>query len=250
MSDPRRPATVTGLTSVVVPVYNEQRTVGTLLRRLASIPLHKEVIVVDDGSTDGTPDMLRQLQGQLGFLLVEGTRNRGKGMAFRMGLAQARGAVVVIQDADLEYDPCDLPRVVEPILAGRAEVCYGSRILGPSRGRSSQAFYWGGRLLSLLTTVLYGLHVTDEATGYKAFRTESIRSLHLEGEGFELEPELTAKVLRLGLRYVEVPITYDPRRIQDGKKISWRDGLLAILVLLAWRLRPIRSAPETSRTRS
>lgn len=237
------PSTVAGLTSVVVPVYNEERTVGTLLRRLAAVPFQKEVIVVDDGSTDGTPDVLRRLQAELGYRVLQGTRNRGKGMAFRLGLASAFGAVVVIQDADLEYDPSELPRVVEPILAGRADVCYGSRILGPSRGRSSQAFYWGGRLLSFLTTVLFGMKVTDEATGYKAFRTESIRGIVLEGEGFELEPELTAKALRLGLRYVEVPISYEPRGIQD-KKISWRDGLLAILVLLAWRLRAVRAAVQ------
>jgi glycosyltransferase involved in cell wall biosynthesis len=167
-------------------------------------------------------------------------RNQGKGAALRTGFAAATGDIVLVQDADLEYDPKDLPAVVAPILAGAADVCYGSRIRGGNTGRTSSfAFYWGGRLLSWWTTLLYGVHVTDEATGYKAFRTDALRAIPLEGEGFELEPELTAKVLRRGLRYCEVPISYSPRPFDEGKKITWRDGLRALWALLAWRFRSI-----------
>jgi glycosyltransferase involved in cell wall biosynthesis len=246
MQDMGGSSVVAGLTSVVVPVYNERPTIAEVLRRLAAVPFRKEVIVVDDGSTDGTSELLRLLPLGADVKVVFAAENRGKGRAFRLGLASASGEAIVIQDADLEYDPSDIPSVVEPILTGRADVCYGSRIRGVSRGRSSQAFYWGGRLLSFLTTALYWVHVTDEATGYKAFRTQALRSIALEGEGFELEPEMTAKVLRLGLRYVEVPVSYVPRRIDQGKKISWRDGLRAMLVLFVWRFRPMpRSHPAT-----
>jgi glycosyltransferase involved in cell wall biosynthesis len=239
MRDTSGSSVVAGLTSVVVPVYNERSTIAAVLRRLAAVPFPKEVIVVDDGSTDGTSEALRLLPLEPDVRVVHAAENRGKGRAFRLGLADARGEAIVVQDADLEYDPSDIPSVVEPILAGRADVCYGSRIRGASRGRSSLAFYWGGRLLSFLTTALYWVHVTDEATGYKAFRTLALRSIPLEGEGFELEPEMTAKALRIGLRYVEVPVSYVPRRIEQGKKISWRDGLRAILVLLVWRFKPL-----------
>lgn len=230
--------TTPGLVSIVIPVYNERVTIEIVVRRVLELPLAKEVLVVDDGSVDGTREVVARFEGERGVRVIL-AEHRGKGMAFRLGLEQARGEVVVIQDADLEYNPADIPRVIAPILSGAAEVCYGSRIRGHNPGRSSFAFYWGGRLLSLWTTLLYGVHVTDEATGYKAFRTLTVRAIPLEAEGFDLEPELTAKVLRKRLRYCEVPISYNPRRIEEGKKITWRDGLRAIWTLLAWRFRSI-----------
>jgi glycosyltransferase involved in cell wall biosynthesis len=223
--------------SIVVPAFNERATLQALVERVARLPLPKEILVVDDGSRDGTAEVVDALAcaGTVVGLHLE--QNRGKGAAFRHGLAHATAPVVVIQDADLEYDPDDIPAVVAPILEGRADVCYGSRILGTSEGRSSAAFYWGGRLLSLVTTLLYGVRVTDEATGYKAFRTDALRAIPLEREGFDLEPEITARVLRLGLRYTEVPIRYRPRKPTEGKKIRWSDGLEALWVLFAWRFR-------------
>jgi len=229
-----------GLVSVVIPAFNEKDTLEVLVARVQDAPFAKEIVVVDDGSRDGTREIVERLAVGGGIQAVLADRNRGKGMAFRLGLERATGEVVVIQDADLEYDPRDIPRVVSPILSGTADVCYGSRIRGGNTGRTSSfTFYWGGRLLSWWTTLLYGVHVTDEATGYKAFRTEALRAIPLEGEGFELEPELTAKVLRRGLRYCEVPISYTPRRFDAGKKITWRDGARALWALLAWRFRPI-----------
>jgi dolichol-phosphate mannosyltransferase len=230
--------TTSGLVSVIIPAFNEKDTLEVLVARVQDVPFAKQIIIVDDGSRDGTREIVERLGAREGILAVLSDHNRGKGMAFRLGLERASGEVVVIQDADLEYDPKDIPRVVAPILSGAADVCYGSRIRGGNDGRTSSfAFYWGGRLLSWWTTLLYGVHVTDEATGYKAFRTEALRAIPLEGEGFELEPELTAKVLRRGLRYCEVPISYDPRPFDAGKKITWRDGLRALWTLLAWRFR-------------
>lgn len=238
MSDPIEK----GLVSVVIPVFNEERTLERLVERVERAPFRKEIIAVDDGSRDGSRAILARL-GEAGRLRpVYAERNRGKGMACRLGFAAARGEVTVIQDADLEYDPEEIPQVVEPLLAGRADVCYGSRILGRrlggNREKSSFSFYWGGRVVSLFTSLLYGVRMTDEPTCYKAFRTEKLRTLTLEGEGFELEPEMTAKFLRLRWRYVEVPISYHPRRHSEGKKINWRDGIKALWALLVWRFRP------------
>jgi glycosyltransferase involved in cell wall biosynthesis len=228
---------VRGLVSIVIPAYNEAGTIETLLGRVERVPIAKEILMVDDGSTDGTRDLIQRFSDAGRVVAIFGGRNQGKGMAFRLGVERARGEVVIIQDADLEYDPAEIPQVVEPVLAGRADFCYGSRTRGKSTGRSSQAFYWGGRLVSWFTTALYATWITDEPTCYKAFRTDLLRTLPLEGRGFELEPELTAKALRRGFRYAEVPISYDPRKPTEGKKISWRDGLLAIWTLVVWRFR-------------
>lgn len=227
-----------GLVSIVIPAYNERGTLEEIVSRVEKVPLKKEIVLAEDGSTDGTREIVARLgkEGRVVALLAE--RNGGKGMAFRRGLAVARGEVVIIQDADLEYDPAEIPRVVAPILEGRADVCYGSRILGGGERRSSFSFYWGGRLVSLVTTLLYGTLVTDEPTCYKAFRTALLREIPLEGTGFEFEPEVTAKVLRRGLRYAERPISYAPRTHDEGKKINWKDGVRAIWALLIWRVRP------------
>ena len=232
---PEEKICVRGFVSIVIPALNERNTIEALIGRVEQVPLAKEIIVVDDGSTDGTREIIARLGREQRVRAIFLIRNRGKGMAFRLGLERACGEVTIIQDADLEYNPAEIPRVVAPILSGAADVCYGSRIRGKNPGRSSFSFYWGGRLLSWVTTLLYGVHVTDEAAGYKAFRTELLRRIPLQSESFNLEPEMTAKVFRRGLRYTEVPVSYHPRKISDGKKIKWVDGLQALWTLFVWR---------------
>lgn len=183
----------------------------------------------------GIDSRRRRQQRSLHLRALFHGKNHGKGAALGTGFTGITGDTLVIQDADLEYDPAEIPRVVGPILSGAADVCYGSRIRGKNADRSSFSFYWGGRLLSWVTTLLYGVHVTDEAAGYKAFRTELLRQIPLRSESFDLEPEMTAKVFRRGLRYAEVPVSYHPRKISDGKKIKWGDGLRALWTLLVWR---------------
>ncbi len=222
--------------SVIVPAYNEAATLEGCLAAIydRNPGLDLEVIVVDDGSTDNTPEVLRRFR-RPGLLAIRHQANRGKGAAIRTGLAVAGGEVVLIQDADLEYDPADYRRLLEPFRSGQAQVVYGSRILNPDNPMSYRRYYWGGRLLSLWTNLLFGSRVTDEPTCYKAFRTELLRSLELRCEGFEFCPEATAKVLRRGIPITEVPIRYHPRSIAKGKKIRWHDGLKALWTLLKLR---------------
>jgi glycosyltransferase involved in cell wall biosynthesis len=227
-----------GLISIIIPACNEKNTIEELIERVERVAIRKEIIVVDDGSTDGTREIIARLGAAGRVIPIISERNQGKGKAVRLGLERARGEVSIIQDADFEYDPSEIPNVVGPILSGTADVCYGSRILGDNAGRSSFWFYWGGRLVSWVTTLLYGIHVTDEATCYKAFRTELLRRIPLRSSGFELEPEITAKVFREGLRFCEVPISYHPRSITEGKKIRLKDGLRAIWTLIFWRFAP------------
>jgi dolichol-phosphate mannosyltransferase len=229
--------------SVVVPVYNEAGSIEAIIRQVRGVPLEVELIVVDDGSTDGTREKLNAIPGIDRLILHE--RNRGKGAAVRTGIAAATGDVVVIQDADLEYDPFDFLPMLERIEKGGAAVVYGSRILGRNP-MSHLRFYLGGRCLTWIANRLYGLHLTDEPTCYKMFRREILQGLDLRCEGFEFCPEVTAKVARLGHRIVEVPIRYRPRTLSEGKKIRARDGLIAIWTLVRWRFwrgRPSR-VPE------
>jgi len=218
--------------SVIIPAYNEIGSVAEIVRRVRAVPLEVELIVVDDGSTDGTREALVGMAGVDRLLLHE--RNRGKGAAIRTGLQVASGDVVVIQDADLEYDPRDFVPMLQRMERDGAQVVYGSRILG-GNPMSHLSFYLGGRFLSSLANLLYGLHITDEATCYKMFRRDVIASLDLRCEGFEFCPEVTAKAARRGYAIVEVPIHYAPRRVGEGKKIRWRDGWIAIWTLLRWR---------------
>ena len=218
--------------SVIIPVYNEVTLIEESLRRVRAVELPLEVIVVDDGSTDGTRELLPTLAGIDRLILHD--RNRGKGSAIRTGLEAVTGDVVVIQDADLEYDPRDFIPMLEKIEREGAQVVYGSRILGPSP-RGYLTFYLGGRLLSLLTNVLYGTSITDEPTCYKMFRREVLAGIPLECDGFEFCPEVTAKVVRRGFRIVEVPIRYYPRGVSEGKKIRARDGWIAIWTLIRLR---------------
>ncbi|HZY84343.1 MAG TPA: glycosyltransferase family 2 protein [Gemmataceae bacterium] len=227
--------------SVIIPVYNEERTIDALLRRVVSGPFpypEKEVIVVDDGSRDGTAGALARWRDHPGVLLLRHPRNRGKGAAVRTGLDHACGEIALIQDADLEYDPADYPRVLAPIRAGRAAVVYGSRYLRPAARLPWSKFRCAVWLLNQVVRLLYGQRLTDEATCYKALRTDVFRRLDLRAERFELCAEMTAKVCRLGLPIVEVPITYAPRTAREGKKIGWRDAWATLWALLRWRVAP------------
>jgi len=220
--------------SVIVPVYNEARTIAELMRRVRAVPVSKEIIVVDDCSTDGSHAILEGLAGE-GIRVIHHERNMGKGAAIRTGLSHATGDCVIFQDADLEYDPMDYPKLLAPIARGEAPVVYGSRFMGESRGMLS-LHRWGNKFLTRLTNLLYNSDLTDMETCYKCFRTEVIRSITIESDRFQIEPEVTAKVLKQGLRIVEVPISYAGRSFHEGKKITWRDGLSAVWTLFKHRL--------------
>jgi glycosyltransferase involved in cell wall biosynthesis len=227
------------LLTIIVPVYNEARTVGQVIDRLLQIPLPlaREIIVVNDGSTDDTASVLDALPRVDGVLsIVHARANGGKGSAIRIGLSHARGSIIAIQDADLELDPIQLADLVQPILDGEAEVVYGSRFLGgtPAGPWLSLA---ANRLLTGLTNVLFGGRLTDMETCYKIMQTSVARGLNLESNRFDIEPEITAKLLRAGRRIVERPVKFDPRNRASGKKIGWRDGFHAVAVLLKYRFR-------------
>ena len=222
------------LLSVVMPVFNESATIDEIIRRVLAVPIRTQLIVVDDKSTDGTRDLLIALQRELGFTLVLQERNQGKGAALRRGFESVSGDLVVIQDADLEYSPEEFPELIELICQGRADVVYGSRFLGRHRVFLF-THYLGNRVLTLLTNVLYNTMLTDMETCYKVMRTDVLRSMRLESNGFGIEPEMTAKIFKRGFRVYEVPITYDGRGYDEGKKIGWRDGVVALWVLLKYR---------------
>jgi glycosyltransferase involved in cell wall biosynthesis len=222
------------LLSVVMPVYNERGTIEEMIARVVAVPgIRIELIVVDDGSKDGTSQMLPDLQKKYGFKLLQ-KANGGKGSALRRGFQEVTGDLVVIQDADMEYSPEEFPDLIELICQGRADVVYGSRFLGRRRVFLF-THYLGNCLLTFLTNVLYNTMLTDMETCYKAMRVEVLRSFKLESNGFGIEPELTAKIFKRGYRVYEVPITYDGRGYDEGKKITWRDGVVALWVLLKYR---------------
>lgn len=222
--------------SVIVPVYNERNTVVEAVRRARAVELSldKEIILVDDGSTDGTRAVLPQLEDSTVRVVLH-PENRGKGAAVRTGLAHATGDLVVIQDADLEYDPEDWPKLLAPVLKGRARVVYGSRFTGERR--NMLFWHWvGNRFLSLVTNVLYNTTLSDMETCYKLFDRRLLESIRLRSDRFGFEPEVTAKVLRTGERIYEVPISYTGREPEEGKKITWRDGMEALWILLRCRV--------------
>jgi cellulose synthase/poly-beta-1,6-N-acetylglucosamine synthase-like glycosyltransferase len=218
------------LLTVIVPVFNEAATIAELLRRVLAAPYGKQVIVVDDGSSDGTAEVLEAWRGHPEVELLAHSGNRGKGAAIRTALEYARGRFTIIQDADLEYDPQDYPLLVEPLLSGEAQVVYGSRNLDRrlSHGRPWSLFAIGVRVLNVCLRWLYGVRLTDEATCYKAFSTATLKAMGLQCERFEFCPEVTAKACRLGLKTLEVPIHYAPRSVCEGKKIRWSDGWQAL----------------------
>jgi glycosyltransferase involved in cell wall biosynthesis len=222
------------LLSVVMPAFNEADTIEEIIARVLAVPLRIQLVVVDDCSTDGTRETLERLQRERGFTLLLQPRNLGKGAALRRGFEAVRGDLVAIQDADLEYSPEEFPMLIELICQGRADVVYGSRFLGRHRVFLF-SHYLGNRFLTLLTNILYNTMLTDMETCYKVMRTDVLRSMTLRSNGFGIEPELTAKIFKRGYRVYEVPITYDGRGYDEGKKIGWRDGVVALWVLLRYR---------------
>lgn len=222
--------------SFIVPVHNEERTIGEVLQLVSGLDLDKQVIVVDDGSTDGTSRILEAWERNDDVQVLRQV-NRGKGAAIRAAIPYVDGDIVVIQDADMEYDPADVPMLIDPIVRGVADVVFGSRLTG---GRPQRAhMFWhkvGNQFLSLLTSMLFNTTLSDMETGYKAMRADVLRSLDLRQNDFSIEPEITGKVCKRKLRIYEIPISYYGRTYDEGKKITWRDGVQAVRVLLAVRL--------------
>ncbi len=223
--------------SILMPVYNECSTIEEILRRVEAVELNgltREIIVVDDGSKDGTREILRELPPVEGLHIHYHPYNQGKGAAVRTAISHATGDILVIQDADLEYDPRDYPTLLQPIVEGRAKVVYGSRFLGPRMAM----FFWhmlGNKVLTLVTNVLYDAILSDMETGYKAFRADIIRDIPLRSRRFEFEPEVTAKLLKRGHRIYEVPISYTGREYKEGKKIGLKDAFPALWTLIKYR---------------
>ena len=233
-----RAAADTVRVSIIIPIYNEIQHVEALLERVIAAPLppgcEKEIIVIDDGSTDGTTQLLKKLCQQQLIRFHESILNFGKGTALRIGIRMATGQIILVQDGDLEYDPNEYSKLIEPILSGRADVVYGSRFQGSVDGMMLPNLL-ANKILTFSANVLYGAGITDEATAYKVFRREVLGRIQLECKRFEFCPEVTAKVRKLGVRILEVPITYNGRTLAQGKKIRWRDGVEAIYTLLRYR---------------
>jgi len=225
----------TPLLSVVMPVFNERETIEEILRRVQATPFRKEIVIVDDASTDGTREILEKLD-DAEIRVLHHERNQGKGAALRTGFAATKGDIVIVQDADLEYDPVEYPALLKPILDGRADVVFGSRFLG---GPQRVLFFWhrvGNALLTLMSNMLTNLNLSDMETGYKVFRGEMIRKIKIKSDRFGVEPELTAKLARMGARIYETPISYSGRDYGEGKKITWRDGMAALWHIFRFRL--------------
>lgn len=236
--------------SIIIPAYNELHALPTVIARVLAAPLpagcDKEIIIVDDGSTDGTTQLLAQYRSVPSIAVHHSLVNFGKGAAIRAGIAKATGDIVLIQDGDLEYDPADYVAVLAPIVNGEAQVVYGSRFLGSlrdDRHGMKRANWLANRILTTSANLLYGARLTDEATAYKAFHIAVLRRIKLQCLRFEFCPEVTAKVRRLGVPIHEVPISYNPRGILEGKKIRWQDGFHALWTLVRYRFSSIESAP-------
>jgi len=229
------------LLSIVIPVYNEESLAGKLIESVLSAPLpggiEKELVIVNDASTDGTAEVLASFETDSRIRLFHQPVNQGKGAALRRGFAEARGDILLVQDADLEYDPREYPKLLEPILDGRADVVYGSRFAGSDAHRV--LFFWhmvGNRLITLLSNMTTNLNLTDIETCYKAFRKEALQGIRLEEDRFGIEPEITAKFARRRIRIYEVGIGYSGRTYEEGKKINWRDGVSALRCILKYGL--------------
>jgi glycosyltransferase involved in cell wall biosynthesis len=238
--------------SVVIPVYNEAATIAALIGRVQAVDVPKEVIVVDDGSNDGTRQALKELEGRYDNLrVVLQLKNQGKGAALRVGFKQATGDFVLVQDADLEYDPSDYPVLLKPLIEGKADVVYGSRFLTTKEHRV--LFFWhsvGNQVLTLISNMFTNLNLTDMETGFKVFKRDVIQSIKLEQNRFGFEPEITVKIARMKLRIYEVGISYSGRTYEEGKKIGWRDGIKALWCILKYSIKTPRSEYKPAREES
>jgi len=221
--------------SVIIPVYNEVESIQTILKRVQDTKLVHEIVIVDDGSKDGTRDVLKELDGKDGLRVILHEKNQGKGAAVRTGMAAAKGEVLLIQDADLEYDPRDYPELLRPIEEGLADVVYGSRFLGRAHRVTMFWHMVANKSLTLLTNILYDTILTDMETGYKVFRREVIEGMVIRANSFNFEPEFTAKILKRKYRIFEVPITFNPRDYSQGKKIKLHDAFEAVWALIKYR---------------
>jgi len=222
--------------SIIIPAYNEEATIKEIISRVKKqeVSIKKEIVVVDDGSSDLTPKILRKIKG---IKLITHEVNKGKGSAIRTGLEKVTGDIVLIQDADLELSPSDYPALIEPILKNNAPVVYGSRILGKDNDKNQFFYYAGGRLVTAVANLLYGIKITDEPIGYKVFKTDLLKSLNLECKGFEFCPEVTAKIAKRKIPIHEVPVSYNPRTTKEGKKLQFKDGIEAVWILLKYRFK-------------
>lgn len=221
--------------SIVIPAYNEKNTIRAIVDRVRATPFEKEIIIVDDCSKDGTRDILRELEREPDIRVLYHEVNQGKGAALRTGFTHARGDIVIVQDADLEYDPAEYGALIDPIVTDKADVVYGSRFLG---GPHRVLYFWhsiGNRLLTLLSNMTTDLNLTDMETCYKVFRREVIQRVTIRSNRFGVEPEITAKIARMGVRVYEIPISYNGRRYSEGKKIGWKDAISAFYCIIKYR---------------
>ena len=220
--------------SIIIPVYNEDGTVNKIIEKVKKLKLSikKEIIVIDDGSTDRSFEIIKNTSG---IKIIRHKKNKGKGATIRTALKYLTGDIIIIQDADLELNPEEIINVINPIIKGKAKVVYGSRNIHKIKEGRQLRFYIGGLLVTWVTNLLYKTKLTDEPCGYKAFKTEIIRELEINSDGFEWEPEITAKIAKKGIKIYEVPVSYVPRR--EGKKINWKDGIKALWTLIYWRFK-------------
>lgn len=234
------------LLSVLIPAYNEIHNIQLILAKIAEVDIPMEVIIVDDGSTDGTRELLKTLSNST-IKVVLHEKNQGKGMAIRTAIEHSKGDIILIQDADLEYDPQDYYKLIPIIAEGKGKVVYGSRFLTKENRHSYFTFFLGGQVVTWITNILYGQSLTDEPTCYKVFDAKLLKSIKLDCTGFEFCPEVTAKVAMMGYKIPEVAINYYPRSITEGKKIKWTDGVEAIWVLLKYRFVSVKSFMQTAK---
>lgn len=221
--------------SIIMPIYNERETLEKIVEKVQTVPIKKEIIMVDDGSTDGTREILKEYENVQNIKVIYHTKNMGKGTAIRTAIKYITGDIVIIQDADLEYDPNDYLNLVKPIQNKDAKVIYGSRALNPENKHSYNRYLLGGKLVTFVANILYSQRLTDEPTCYKVFDTKLLKSIFLKCKRFEFCPEVTAKIAKKGIKIKEIPINYYPRNFKEGKKIKWYDGLEAIWTLIKYK---------------